>query len=412
MTQQPLAASKTKPFGPNVSQFLAQALPAGKGGHVWVIADEHNTIDHTQVVTKALPFLMLPDAHNVGTLGLEGDILRNVAYWAYKDGRMPVSKDKQGIYLETLLTAAVMPKHQEVQKLMARLAAQVIDNKGHVLAYDMRYPWRQLFQTNDNTLEFETALRSLPKDEDERIKLRTVPGQLDRWARRVASDHARRNPGDSMDPIAIKAMWVLLEMRELINKNSGYGSRLDALEKFAASSRALGMGYDAQSAAVLVGNMDSSHNIVVIHGHNHFNGTAIKEFKSEGVLVAHLERLGQKVTPSLLTTTRALPFWIKDSAPSGNWYELIYKKFCAAKAPMHLLVVDKDVVLDVSSHTVLQSVQSQPNVAAQAKSVAQQLLKSNAHLTCDNPALPTTAACARDEAKGKAGPGPCLPGGR
>ncbi len=73
---------------------------------------------------------------------------------------------------------------------------------------------------------------------------------------------------------------------------------------------------------------------------------------------------------------------------------------------MKLLVIEKDLVIDVSKFDSLRAMQGAAGTKKEDAAVAKQLLESGVRLTCDQPTLPTVAACAKQEAAGK---GACKP---
>jgi hypothetical protein len=408
MPPTPTESPRVPPFGRHVEAFLARSLPAGKGGHVLAIGEAHHTHDYIDTLNEQWQNLSNPAKYNVGTLGLEQPTYINVVLWAMEDKRLPLSDPKKSAdYLASVLNRLSIAGFQANIRASAELIEQAMANKTQVITFDMRH-------TLDITLVYHSQTMGLikpylPTSAKEQQALREDPKAFEQWKKEVVRKSAFVGDKEYIDHA-----WSLSEIKSLVDANPGYAARLQALEEVGRAAGREGLLEDGQSAAVLAHYADKSRNIITSGGLYHNTGKHIPEAEAQGGFAAHLAQRGLAVTPAIVTTDHDLRNLLSYVAPSEkgtpqNKVFQLYLENCAARAPMHLLVLDKDVVLDVSNPEKLSGIRGFFHLLGaekEAKDVAKQLVESGARLTCDQPSLPTVAACAQQEAAGK---GACKP---
>lgn len=211
-------------------------------------------------------------------------------------------------------------------------------------------------------------------------------------------------------PEGVLKLMALIDIQDILAKNPDYFVRLSTLEETARRARQRGLPEDAQSAAIIKANADKTKNVLVIPGAAHLMGLNQAKIRMQGTLAEHLRLNGFKVTGARVITSYDQLILMdgspgKDGEEDGeNYPEYVHD--CSAQAPMTLVFLDQDIVLDVSNRYAIRAAARNKNSSAEAKEFAKAILQSGARLTCDQMDLPPIAQCAKWEVEGK---GSCLP---
>jgi hypothetical protein len=384
-------SSNSNTLGVNAKAFFAKALPTGKSGHVLAVGEDHEMYDYTKTLKANMGALADAKGHNVGTLAMERPLHMNVVMWAMKDGHLPVSAGNEQAYLNSMMTANTMPGLKKSMVAAAEMVSEANRAGIAMVAFDARYTWASLTKQYGENMKRVRAL--LPEDTAAYERLHADPAALTAFTTEVRKHH-------KLSGYAVHTMLSLIEVEDLLEKHPQYKTKLEQMEAIALAAKGKGLGEDGQSAAVLAANMDMSRNAITISGHTHINGREATSSRAQGTFAAHLEEHGMTATPVILASQKEFVDWAIDGAPGGLSRRRMDEQ-CAARAPMHLVVLDRDVVLDVSNQEAIRQQQQKAQAESAAREVADDLVRRGTQLTCEKPDLPTTAQRAGEAGRGK-----------
>jgi hypothetical protein len=393
-------------LGPATRAYFAMTLPANQGGSVVAIAEDHNLAGYLKTLRSNYDNLISPNQNNVGTIGVELSTYFNVLYWAAQDGKLPVSSGKERAYFKQMVLATYEQLKHNSEANRTDFLFDAISKNTRIVAFDTRKNLEDLRKYLGNPEQGLKALGVL--NEKQKQALREDETAFDQWLdsaertmiSRLPKELTQNAPAGAIRKDA-SLIWFYTEIKDLLDRNPQYKLRLEQIENTAKQMADRGVGEDGQSAAVFVSQMNRSKNAITLSGLAHIIGHVGGDV--QGTFASHMSQYGLKVYPTIISDSAELAVMASKLIPNSIFYTIL-QQGCAARAPMRIVVPDRDTVLDISDARGIRILN--PEITETASSIARELARSGARLTCDRPELPSTADCAKREIEGK---GPCQP---